>query len=121
MVEAAREDDAQGGRIVQDRMRPTIAKDELVVILPGKAIEDEPLHRHLLRGRVEAVDDEGVRLRPFAADVDTFQDYDSFVPWQLVGVTTVVTREQLPRMREVLNQVIRRELRAAEEFAAAGR
>jgi len=101
-----------------DQMRPTIAPEELVVISPGKDIEDEPLHRHLLRGRVEAVDDEGVRLRPFAADVDSFQDYDSFVPWEMIGLTRMVTPQQIPRMREVLNQIIQRELREAEEFAA---
>ena len=104
---------------MENRMRLTIAKDELVVISPGKAIEDEPLHRHLLRGRVEAVDGEGVRLRPFAGDIDSFQDYDSFVPWELIGLTTVVTPKQVPRMRGLLNEIIQRDLREAEEFAAA--
>ena len=52
-----------------------------MLIHPGDTVEDEPLRRHLLTGRIEAVDEQGVRLRPFASDVDTFQDYDSFVPW----------------------------------------
>jgi hypothetical protein len=29
-------------------------------------VEDEPLRRHLLTGRIETVDEQGVRLRPFA-------------------------------------------------------
>jgi hypothetical protein len=54
-----------------------------------------------------------VRLRPFAGDVDTFQDYDSFVPWATVGLATVVTPEQLPQMRQVLNDSIGRALHEA--------
>jgi hypothetical protein len=94
----------------------SLAPDQLVLIYPGVAVEDDPLRRHLLSGRVEAVDEQGVRLRPFAGDVDSFQDYDSFVPWATVGLATVVTPTQLPRMREVLNQAIRR---ALEEMAQA--
>jgi hypothetical protein len=98
----------------QDR---SLAPGQLVLINSGEAIEDEPLHRHLLSGRIEAVDEQGVRLRPFASDVDSFQDYDSFVPWAVIGLATVVTPEQLPQMREVLNEAIRRALREAAQFA----
>jgi hypothetical protein len=99
----------------------SLAPGQLVLIYPGKPIQDEPLHRHLLRGRVEAVDEQGVLLVPFAADVDSFQDYDSFVPWDMVGLATVVTPEQLPAMRQVLNDSIRQSLREASEFAASRR
>jgi hypothetical protein len=54
---------------------------QLMLIHPANLFEDEPLRRHLLTGRIEAVDPHGVRLRPFTSDVDSFQDYDSFVPW----------------------------------------
>jgi hypothetical protein len=67
------------------------------------------------------VDDQGVRLRPFASDVDTFQDYDSFVPWATVGLATVATLEQmpqLPQMRQVLNGSIGRGLHEAARAAA---
>jgi len=104
---------------MRNGMRPTVTKDELVVISPSKPIENEPLQRHLLRGRVETVDGEGLRLRPFAADIETFQDYDSFVPWSMVGLMTVITEQQVPRMRGMLNDMIRRDLRDAEAFAAA--
>jgi hypothetical protein len=97
----------------------SLAPGQLVLIRPGAAIEDEPLHRHLLQGRIEAVDGQGVRLRPFAADADTFQDYDSFVPRAMVGPATVVAPAQLPQMREVLNESIRRALREATELAGA--
>jgi hypothetical protein len=96
----------------------SLAPGQFVVIDPLETLEDEPLQRHLLRGRVEAVDAKGVRLRPFAADVESFQDYDSFVPWALIGLATVVTPEQLPQMREVLNQAIRRALEETAEFAS---
>jgi len=96
----------------QDR---SLAPGQLVLIDSGEGIEDEPLHGHLLRGRIEAVDEQGVRLRPFAGDVDSFQDYDSFVPWGVIALATVVTPEQLPRMREVLNESIRRALREAAQ------
>jgi hypothetical protein len=70
------------------------------------------------------VDDQGVRLRPFASDVDTFQDYDSFVPWATVGLATVVTLERMPQMpqlrqvRQVLNGSIGRGLHEAARAAA---
>jgi hypothetical protein len=96
----------------------SLAPGQFVVIDPLEILEDEPLQRHLLRGRVEAVDAQGVRLRPFAADVESFQDYDSFVPWALIGLATVVTPEQLPQMREVLNQAIRQALEETAEFAS---
>ena len=90
----------------------------LMLIHPANTFDDEPLRRHLLTGRIEAVDPNGVRLRPFTSDVDNFQDYDSFVPWAAVGLATVVTPAQLPQMRQVLNDVIRRALNAAAEAAA---
>lgn len=96
----------------------SLAQGQFVAIYTEDAIEDEPLHQHLLRGRIEAVDEHGVRLRPFAADVDSFQDYDSFVPWAIVGLATVVTPEQLPQMREVLNEMIRRGFQEAAQYAA---
>jgi hypothetical protein len=96
----------------------SLAPGQLVLIRPGAAIEDEPLHRHLLQGRIETVDGQGVRLRPFAAAADTFQDYDSFVPWAMVGPATVVAPAQLPQMREV-NELIRRALQEATELAGA--
>ena len=96
----------------------SLAPGHFVLIYPVDEIEEEPLRRHLLTGRVEAVDDQGVRLRPFAADVDTFQDYDAFVPWATMSLATVVTPEQLPRMRQVLNDSIRRALEEAAEAAA---
>ena len=96
----------------------SLAPGQLVLFHPADTIEDEPLRRHLLTGRIEAVDDQGVRLRPFASDVDTFQDYDAFVPWATVGLATVVTPEQLPQMRQVLNDSIRRALQEAAEAAA---
>jgi hypothetical protein len=99
----------------QDR---SLAPGQLVLIHPAETIEDEPLRRHLLTGRIQAVDGQGVRLRPFASDVDTFQDYDSFVPWATMGLATVVTPEQLPQMRQVLNDSIGRALHEAARAAA---
>ena len=101
-----------------DGHHTALAPGQLVLIHPSDTFEDEPLRRHLLTGRIEAVDAQGVRLRPFAADADTFQDYDSFVPWASVGLATVVTPAQLPQMRRVLNVAIRRSLAEAAELAA---
>jgi hypothetical protein len=101
-----------------DEQNRSLAPGQLVLIHPADTFEDEPRRRHLLCGRIEAVDRQGVRLRPFTSDVDTFQDYDSFVPWASVGLATVVTPGQLPRMRQVLNDSIRRELREAAQTAA---
>lgn len=55
-----------------------------------------------------AVDKHGMRLTPFATNVRTFQDYESFVPWGIVSLASVITFEQLPQMREVLDELIRR-------------
>jgi hypothetical protein len=99
----------------QDR---SLVAGQFVVIYTEDAIKDEPLHQHLLRGRIEAVDEHGVWLRPFAADVDSFQDYGSFVPWAIVSLATVVTPEELPQMREVLNEMIRRGFQEAAQFSA---
>ena len=101
-----------------DTQTRSLAPGQLVLIHPADTFEDDPLRRHLLSGRVEAVDGQGVRLRPFASDVDTFQDYDSFVPWASVGLATVVSPEQLPQMRQVLNDSISRALREAAPAAA---
>jgi hypothetical protein len=101
-----------------DEQNGSLAPGQLVLIHPTDTFEDEPLRRHLLTGRIEAVDGQGVRLRPFASDVDTFQDYDSFVPWASVGLATVVTPAQLPQMRQVLNDAIRRALHEAAPAAS---
>ena len=98
-----------------DQQNQAMAPGQLVLIYPADTYDVDPLRRHLLTGRVEAVDDQGVRLRPFASDADTFQDYDSFVPWASVGLATVVTQDQLPQMRRVLNDSITRALNAAAE------
>jgi hypothetical protein len=103
-----------------DEQTRAIAPGQLVLIHPADTFEDEPLRRHLLTGRIEAVDRQGVRLRPFASDVDTFQDYDSFVPWASVGLATVVTPAQLPQMRQVLNDAITWALHEAAQLAAEG-
>ena len=103
---------------VADEQTMSLAPDQLVLIHPTDTFEDEPLRRHLLSGRIEAVDTHGLRLRPFAGDADSFQDYDSFVPWTSVGLATVITPAELPRMRQVLNDNIRRALAEVAELAA---
>jgi hypothetical protein len=54
-------------------------------------------------------------------NVDSFHDYDSFVPWDMSGLTTVVMPQQVPRTRGMLNEVVQRDLRAAELAAATDR
>ena len=91
----------------------------LMLIHPATTFEDEPLRRHLLTGRIEAVDPHGVRLRP-----------SSPATWTTSRTTTRSChgprwdwrrwsrRRSCRRCARYLNDVIRQARNAAAEVAA---